>query len=73
MHLTVSKSKNSTSFYMLQSLSGNGKHTTKIVEKLGTEEQIRSSHPGVDPYEWANAKYGPTDRSVRISGPSGSE
>ena len=55
MHLTVSKSKNSTSFYMLQSLSGNGKHTTKIVEKLGTEEQIRASHPGVDPYEWAKA------------------
>ena len=55
MHLTVSKSKNSTSFYMLQSISGNGKHTTKIVEKLGTEEQIRKEHPGVDPYEWAKA------------------
>ena len=55
MHLTVTKSKNSTSFYMLQSISGNGKHTTKIVEKLGTEEQIRAAHPGVDPYEWAKA------------------
>lgn len=55
MHLSVSKTKNAKSFYMLKSVWEGGKHTTKIVEKLGTEEAIKKAHPNVDPYEWAKS------------------
>ena len=41
MKLTISKSKNSASFYVTKSLYINGKHTSKIVEKLGTEIELR--------------------------------
>jgi transposase len=33
----------------------NGKSTTKVVEALGNEQQIREKYPGVDPEEWARA------------------
>lgn len=53
MKLTISKSKNSTSFYVNKSMYINGKHTSKIVEKLGTEAELREKLNGRDPYEWA--------------------
>jgi len=56
MRLKESKSKNSTSLYVIKSLYENGKRTTKIVEKLGTLTQIARAHPGIDPYEWARAR-----------------
>lgn len=41
--------------YILKSFrKKNGKGTsTTIVEKLGTIEEIREAHPGVDPWQWA--------------------
>lgn len=30
----------------------NGKSTTKVVEALGNEKEIREKHPGVDPKQW---------------------
>lgn len=53
MHLGMSKSKNSTSLYVLKSTYENGFHSTKIVEKLGTVEELGSKLNGQDPVEWA--------------------
>ncbi len=53
MRLSISKSKNSTSFYVKKDLTINGKRTSKIIEKLGTEKQLREKLNGDDPYEWA--------------------
>ncbi len=55
MRLSVSKSKNSTSFYVIKSVynSKTQSNSTVIVEKLGTEAELREKLKGQDPYEWA--------------------
>lgn len=53
MKLTVSKSKNSASFYVTKSIYENGVHSSKVVEKLGTYEELKSKLNGQDPYDWA--------------------
>ncbi len=55
MKLTVSRSKNAASLYVTKSMYVNGTRTSKIVEKLGTEAELRKKLNGADPYEWANA------------------
>lgn len=55
MRLNVVKSKNAASFYVIKSFRENGHSTSKIVEKLGTEEELRERLGGQDPYEWAKA------------------
>jgi transposase len=49
----MSKSKNSTSLYVIKSTYENQKHSTKIVEKLGTYEELLKKLNGDDPIEWA--------------------
>ncbi|WP_338537337.1 IS1634 family transposase [Helicovermis profundi] len=53
MRLSTSKSKNATSLYVIKDITIKNKRTTKIVEKLGTEAQLREKLNGQDPYEWA--------------------
>lgn len=54
MKLTVSKSKNSASFYVQKSIrKPNGSVTTVTIEKLGNLEQVRTKARGTDPYVWA--------------------
>ena len=53
MRLKMSKSKNSTSLYVIKSTYKNGVHSSKIVEKLGTEAELREKLNGEDPIEWA--------------------
>ena len=53
MRLQIIKSKNAASFYVVKSTYENKKHSSKIVEKLGTEEQLRKTLNGEDPIEWA--------------------
>lgn len=53
MKLTVSKSKNATSLYACKSIYVDGKHTSKVVEKLGTYEEIQERLNGGDPIAWA--------------------
>ena len=58
MKLTVSKSKNSASFYVQKSIrKPNGSVTTVTIEKLGNLDQVRTKAGGMDPYVWAQ-KYG---------------
>jgi len=53
MKLTLSKSKNSTSLYVTKSVYKNGKSTSKVVEKLGTYDDLKKKLNGEDPIAWA--------------------
>jgi len=53
MRLKVSRSKNAASFYVTKTVYENKKEKTIIVEKLGTEAELREKLNGADPYEWA--------------------
>lgn len=53
MRLMQSKSPNATSLYVIKSIYENGKHSTKIVEKLGTVAELTEKLNGADPVEWA--------------------
>lgn len=53
MRLSFSKSKNSTSIYVIKDVTEGNKRTTKIVEKLGTVQELEEKLSGQDPIEWA--------------------
>lgn len=54
MKLTVSKSKNSASFYVQKTIrKENGAVTTVTVEKLGNLDEVRTKAGGKDPFVWA--------------------
>lgn len=57
MRLKVSKSKNASSFYVIRSVYNprTKSNSSQIVEKLGTEVELREKLHGQDPYEWAKA------------------
>lgn len=57
MRLKVTKSKNAASLYVIKSIYDpkTQSNTSKIVEKLGTEAELRDKLNGQDPYEWAKA------------------
>lgn len=54
MRLKISKSKNASSLYVIKDINVKGKRTTKIVEKLGTIDELKKKSDGVDPIKWAN-------------------
>lgn len=53
MRLSFSKSKNSTSIYIIKDVTKKNKRTTQIVEKLGTINELEEKLNGQDPIEWA--------------------
>jgi transposase len=53
MRLSISKSKNSTSLYVIKSTYKNGVRSSKVVEKLGTVKDLSKKLNGQDPIEWA--------------------
>lgn len=55
MRLKVTRSKNAASLYVIKSIynSKTQSNTSVIVEKLGTEKELRQKLNGADPYEWA--------------------
>jgi transposase len=53
LRLSLSKSKNATSLYIIKDYIENGKRTTKIVEKLGTLLELHKKLNGQDPLLWA--------------------
>lgn len=55
LRLKVTKSKNAASLYVIKSVynSKTQSNTSVIVEKLGTEAELRKKLNGQDPYEWA--------------------
>lgn len=68
MKVTVSKSKNRTIYYISKSIRLNGRSTTRTVEKLGTEEEVRRRAGGMDPYEWAKQYAAELTRKEKESG-----
>lgn len=54
MRLSLVKSRNTTQFYIIKSYRDeNGKNTSKIVEKLGNEQEVIKKANGEDPITWA--------------------
>ena len=53
MRLGMSKSKNSTSLYVIKSTYQKYVHSSKIVEKLGTVDELSKKLNGEDPIVWA--------------------
>jgi transposase len=53
MKLQVSKSKNAVSYYVTKSIYLDGKSTSKVVEKLGTYDEVLKRSGGKDPEKWA--------------------
>lgn len=53
MRLQISRSKNSASLYVIKTIYDNKKEHTKIVEKLGTYDELKIKLKGQDPIEWA--------------------
>jgi len=55
MRLNVTKSKNAASLYVVKSVYNpkTQSNSSKIVEKLGTEGELRKKLNGADPYVWA--------------------
>lgn len=55
MKLKISRSKNSCNLYVLKSYRDKitGKSTSKIIERLGSLEEVRLRSNGRDPMEWA--------------------
>ena len=52
MKLTISKSKNSATFYVQKSIrKSNGSVSSVTIEKLGNLDQVRARANGVDPYQ----------------------
>lgn len=56
MRLSVIKSANATSFYVIKSVTIGGKRTSKIVKKLGTLKDLEQKLGERDPYGWAQAE-----------------
>lgn len=53
MRLKVTKTKNAASLYVIESVYKNKVNTSRIVEKLGTYDELLEKLGGRDPYEWA--------------------
>ena len=53
MRIKITKTKNSESLYVIKSTYIDKKHSTKIVEKLGTLDEVKIKAGNKDPYEWA--------------------
>ena len=54
MKLSISKSKSNTNLYMVKAYrNSQGKSTSKIIEKLGTLEEVTIKANGEDPIIWA--------------------
>ncbi|MDD2293376.1 MAG: hypothetical protein PHD07_04105 [Bacteroidales bacterium] len=53
MRLYISESKNSKTLYVIKSFRKNGKSTSKIVERLGSYDEIKERIGELDPVEWA--------------------
>lgn len=56
MKLKISKSKNSCNLYVQKAYRDKtGKSTSKIVERLGSLDEVRQRVGDMDPIEWAKA------------------
>ena len=52
MRLKITKTKSATNYYIIKDVKNNGKRTTIIHERLGTEKEILERSNGEDIFEW---------------------
>ena len=52
MRLQIVKSKNAQSLYVVKTVYNNKKRTNKVVEKLGTYENLKKKLYPNEPIEW---------------------
>ena len=55
MRLKITESKNSKSLYVIRSTYEKGKHSSEIIEKLGTYSELSTTLNGKDPIAWAKS------------------
>jgi transposase len=55
MRLNTVKSPNATSYYVIKDIEKDGKRSTRVVEKLGTREDLLTKCSDQDPIDWAKA------------------
>ncbi len=53
MRLSVTKTKSSSTFYVIKDIKIGTKRSTKTVERLGTYDELTTKLNGKDPYAWA--------------------
>ena len=53
MKVSVSKSKNTTIYYLSKSVRIGNRTTTKTIERIGTYEEIKAKCGDIEPLEWA--------------------
>ena len=53
MRLSIVKSPNAAQYYIIKDYYNGKKRTSKIVEKLGTDKELREKLNGEDPVSWA--------------------
>lgn len=53
MRLSITNNKNSSSFYVIKSVTVDGKRTSKVIERLGNYEEVKIKANGEDPIIWA--------------------
>lgn len=62
MRLNIVKSKNATSFYVIKTVYVDKKEKTIIVEKLGTEKELREKLGDINLHEWAKERVAELNR-----------
>lgn len=68
MRLQISRSKNAASYYVIKTIYSNGKEHTKIVEKLGTHDELLRKLNGQDPEQWARKHVEQLNRKEKEEG-----
>lgn len=53
MRLSITNNKNSSSFYIIKSVTVDGKRTSKVIERLGNYEEVKIKANDEDPIVWA--------------------
>lgn len=56
MRLTRNKTGNGTSYYVIRSITRDGKRSSEVVERLGTDREIMETYGCDDPEAWAQAR-----------------
>ena len=54
MRLKITKTKSATNYYIIKDIKKNGKRSTIIYERLGTEKEILERSNGEDIFTWMN-------------------
>ena len=58
MRLTTNKTKNGISYYIIRSVRRDGKRSSEVVERLGTEREIMEKYHCTDANKWAKGASG---------------